>query len=170
MKKALVIVDFQNDFISGSLGFEKANSIRQPIVEKIEDALKNDIDIIFTMDTHDSAYLQTAEGISLPVEHCIKGTWGWELDDSVLPYKNKGVVIEKPTFGSMALGSLLFRKDYDEIEFCGLVTSICVLSNVVIARSFSPRSRIIVDSKATEDVSAKESALTCLKSIMVDVI
>ena len=170
MKKALVVIDFQNDFVSGSLGFPKAETIRQPIVEKIEKALKEDTDLIFTMDTHDCSYLFTKEGKSLPIEHCIKDHWGWELDDSILPYKNKGTIIEKSTFGSLQLGELLAKENYDEVELCGLVTSICVLSNAVIAKTNLPNANIIVDSKATEDASEKESALACLKTIQVAVL
>ena len=169
MKKALVVIDFQNDFVSGSLGFPKAETIRQPIVEKIEKALKEDTDLIFTMDTHDCSYLFTKEGEGLPIEHCIKGHWGWELDDSILPYKGKGTVIEKSTFGSLQLGELLAKENYDEVELCGLVTSICVLSNAVIAKTYLPDANIIVDSKATEDASEKDSALACLKAIQVSV-
>lgn len=170
MKKALVVVDFQNDFVSGSLGFEKAKTLRTPIVEKIKNALENGVDLIFTMDTHNSDYLETPEGKMLPVEHCIKGSWGWELDDSILPYKERGVVIEKPTFGSLELAELLRDRGYDEVELCGLVTSICVLSNAILAKTYLPNAKIVVDSKATEDATCKESALACLKMVQVEVI
>lgn len=170
MKKALVVVDFQNDFVSGSLGFDRAETLRTPIVEKIKDALENGVDLIFTMDTHNSDYLETSEGKALPIEHCINGSWGWELDDSILPYKEKGVVIEKPTFGSLELAELLRDKGYDEVEFCGLVTSICVLSNAILAKTYLPNAKIVVDSKATEDATCKENALACLKMVQVEVI
>lgn len=170
MKKALVVVDFQNDFVSGSLGFEKAESIRTPIVEKIKNARENGVDIIFTMDAHGSDYLETSEGKALPIKHCIKGTWGWELDSSILPYKNFGIVVEKPSFGSLMLGDLLKNENYDEIEFCGLVTSICVLSNAILAKTILPNAKIVVDSKATEDATNKESALACLRAVQVEVI
>ena len=170
MKKALVVIDFQNDFISGSLGFPKAETIRQPIVEKIEKALKEGTTLIFTMDTHDCSYLFTKEGEGLPIEHCTKGHWGWELDDSLLPYKSKALVIEKSSFGSKMLGEILAKGAYDEVELCGLVTSICVLSNAVIAKTALPEATIIVDSKATEDASEKASALACLKAIQVSVL
>lgn len=169
MKKALVIIDFQNDFISGSLGFPKAETIRKPIVNKINNALKNNVDLIFTMDTHSSDYLNTFEGQNLPVPHCIQDTWGWELDSSILPFKNQGVVIKKSTFGSLELMKFLTLNGYDEIELCGLVTSICVLTNAVLARTYLPTTKIVVDPNATEDASQKESALACLKAIQVSV-
>lgn len=169
MKKALVVIDFQNDFISGSLGFPKAETIRIPIVNKINNALKNNIDLIFTMDTHDTDYLETFEGKNLPISHCIKNTWGWELDASILPFKDKATVIEKSTFGSLELAKLLTLNGYDEVELCGLVTSICVLSNAVLARTYLPATKIVVDPNATEDASEKASALACLKAIQVSI-
>ncbi len=173
MKRALVVVDYQNDFVTGSLGFGRAALLRPVIVDKIEKALACGTHVIFTMDTHGEDYLETAEGRGLPVKHCIKGSWGWELDESVLPYKEKAEkVIEKPTFGSVELGKFLAKQGYDEVELCGLVSSICVLSNAVIAKASLPEAHIIVDSKATDDanVAGKNAALVCLRSIMVDVL
>lgn len=173
MKRALVVVDYQNDFVTGSLGFERAALLRPVIVDKIEKALDCGTHIIFTMDTHGDDYLETAEGRGLPVKHCIKGSWGWELDEGVLPYRNRGKkVIEKPTFGSVELGEYLANQRYDEVELCGVVSSICVLSNAVIAKASLPEAHIIVDSKATDDanVDGKNAALVCLRSIMVDVL
>ena len=173
MKKALVVIDFQNDFVSGSLGFEKATLLRSVIAKKIENALKEGWDLIFTMDTHGENYLETAEGKGLPIKHCIKGSWGWQLDDAVLPYVNKATkIIEKPTFGSLELGEFLRNQGYDEVELCGLVTSICVLSNAIIAKTNLPESCIVVDSNATEDLdeNVRQSAFTCMKSVMVKVV
>jgi len=173
MKKALVVVDFQNDFVTGSLGFDKAVLLRPIIVDKIEKALLGGIDVIFTMDTHNEDYLETLEGKRLPIKHCIKGSWGWNLDDSVSIYKDKAVkVIEKPAFGSPKLGEFLKEKEYEEVELCGLVTSICVLSNAIIAKAFLPQAKVVVDARATEDASqdAKHYALECMKCVMVDVI
>ncbi len=173
MKKALVVVDFQNDFVTGSLGFDKAVLLRPSIASKIEKALLEGVDVIFTMDTHNEDYLETLEGRRLPVKHCIKDSWGWLLDDSISIYKDKAVkVIEKPAFGSPELGAFLKEKDYEEVELCGLVTSICVLSNAVIAKAFLPQAKIVVDEKATEDanVKSKHYALECMKSVMVDVV
>ncbi len=173
MKKALVVVDYQNDFVTGSLGFERATLLRPVIVDKIEKALETGAHVVFTMDTHGENYLETAEGKGLPVKHCIKGSWGWQLDESVLPYKDKAEkVIEKPTFGSVELGKYLAEQHYDEVELCGLVSSICVLSNAVIAKASLPEARVVVDSRATDDADLdnKCAALACLRSIMVDVL
>lgn len=167
MRKALVVVDFQNDFISGALGFPEAHLIRHPILKKIEKALDTGVDLILTMDTHGSDYLQTAEDKALPIPHCIKNTWGWELDNAILPYKPYATVIEKSSYGSIELGQLLKEKDYDVVELCGLVTSICVLHNAIIAKTALPDATVIVDPDATEDPNGKLSALSCLKASMV---
>lgn len=173
MKKALVVVDYQNDFVSGSLGFDGAFGIGPVIAAKVEDALASGTDVIFTKDTHGEDYLDTPEGRGLPIEHCIKGTWGWMLDDSVIRFESKAAkVIEKPSFGSLELASFLGERGYDEVELCGLVSSICVLSNAVLAKASLPNARIVVDFKATDDAdpAKKAAALLCLGSIMVDVI
>lgn len=39
--------------------------------------------MLYTQDTHGADYLQTQEGRNLPVEHCLKGTWGWQLEPRV---------------------------------------------------------------------------------------
>lgn len=173
MKKALVVVDFQNDFISGSLGFSKAQDIRPVVRKKIEDALAEGTDVIFTLDTHGDDYLETIEGRGLPVVHCIRGTWGWELDDSVKDLADRAkAVIEKPTFGSASLGRFLEEELYTDVELCGLVTSLCVLNNAVITKAFLPECRITIDSAATEDADpkVKQSALDAMKAFMMNVV
>ncbi|MCF0238644.1 MAG: cysteine hydrolase family protein [Sphaerochaetaceae bacterium] len=172
MKKALIVVDFQNDFITGTLGFPKALTIREAIVNKIQNTLSQGQDLIFTYDTHYENYLETQEGKKLPISHCIEGTWGWELDSSVLPFKEKATAIfKKNTFGSMNLGQFLLERGYDEVELCGLVTSICVFSNAVIAKAALPEAKIIVDSSCTEDTNAevKDCSLRALQGIMIEV-
>lgn len=149
MKKLLVVVDYQVDFISGSLGFEKAEIIKPNIIKKIENYIDEDNDIIFTLDTHYDNYLDTVEGNFLPVKHCIKGSFGHDVHEDIKPYLDKVMVIEKNSFGSKELATFLEKNFYDEIEFCGLVSNICVLSNAIIAQTFSPNSNIIIDINAT---------------------
>ncbi len=173
MKKALIVVDFQNDFIDGALGFEKAEDLRPVIRKKIQQALTEDTDLIFTLDTHGKDYLDTIEGRGLPVVHCIKGTQGWELDDCVKDFVPQAkAVIEKPTFGSAELGKFVAQEGYTDIEMCGLVTSLCVLNNAVVVKSFLPECRITVDSKATEDADpqVKQTALDMMKSFFIKVV
>ena len=173
MKKALIVVDYQNDFITGSLGFEAAVAIRPIVAAKIETALKEGTDVIFTLDTHTEYYLNTVEGKGLPIVHCVRGTWGWELDDSVKNYASKAkAVIEKPTFGSAELGAFVEKEGYTDVELCGLVTSMCVLNNAIITKAHLPECNITVDSKATEDADpkVKQSALDAMKTFMMKVL
>lgn len=150
MKKALIIVDFQNDFVNGSLGFEGADNLNSVITGYIKEYRKNNDDIIFTLDTHDNNYLQSLEGKSLPIIHCIEGTLGHELYGDVKNFKkdsDKSFI--KHTYGSLKLAAYLKEKEFDELLFVGLVSNICVLTNAVIARTALPECIITVDAKAT---------------------
>ena len=130
MNKILIVVDMQNDFVSGSLGTAEARDIVTKLRAKLDSF---DGDVIFTRDTHNEDYLKTNEGKHLPVEHCIKGSWGWEIIDELKPYVKK--VIDKPTFGSTELVEYLKTKNYDSFELCGLCTDICVVSNALLIKA-----------------------------------
>ena len=115
--KFLIVVDMQNDFITGALGSKDAEAIVPRVTKKVQEF---DGKVIFTMDTHGENYLETQEGKKLPVAHCIKGTDGWQIADALSPYAE--TVVEKPTFGSTALPELIlsFGEEIEEIELCGL--------------------------------------------------
>ncbi len=172
MKKILVVVDMQNDFISGSLGSDMAVSIVSPVAERIRSF---DGQIIFTRDTHGEDYLETREGKMLPVRHCIKGTYGWQLD-SAISTPDGAVVIDKPVFGSMELAELLVKMDADEkiesVELVGLCTDICVISNAMILRSALPEAEITVNSALCRGVSEQshEAALAAMRACQITVI
>ena len=173
MRKLLVVVDFQNDFIDGALGFEGALSIKEHIIEKIKDYRKNQYDIIFTKDTHHHDYLNTEEGKNLPVLHCVEGSFGHEIQQDVLEYKEPtDKTFVKFSFPSLELGNYLVDKDYDVIELCGLVSNICVLSNAVIAKAALPNAHIVVDQLATKsfDESLHKKAMDVLKGLHVEVL
>jgi len=171
MRKLLIVVDFQKDFVSGSLGFDKAVELESLIYNVIKQYKENNNDVIFTFDTHDENYMETEEGRNLPVYHCIKGQPGHQLYGMVqdLFDVNNDVYFEKPTFPSLELANYLKDKDYDEIELCGLVSNICVLSNVVMVKSALPNAKIIVDRKLTSsfDNVLNEYAFEILKGIHV---
>ena len=171
--KALVVVDYQIDFVNGALGFAGAELLDALIVEKIEQFRKNGGKVIFTLDTHTEDYLNTAEGRKLPVPHCIKGSEGHKLFGEVAKcVKPEDTVIEKPSFGSLELIDVLKNGNFDEVELCGLVTDICVVSNAMIAKAALPEARVIVDSKACAsfDKDKHNAALEVMKSVQVDVI
>ena len=172
MKKLLIVVDFQNDFVTGSLGFKQAEEIEQKITAKIKEYRENGADIAFTMDTHGSDYLTTQEGKNLPVEHCIKGQNGWELFGEVAKLKQSGdKVFEKPTFGSGELFGWLKESGYKTVELCGVVTNICVVSNAVLAKTALPEALVIVDAAcvASNDESLGKKALEVMRSFQISV-
>lgn len=167
MRKVLIIIDMQNDFVDGSLGTNEAKCIVPAVVKKAEFAIKNNIDIIFTKDTHYSDYLNTSEGKNLPIEHCIKGSSGWEIVPDLKKYALK--VIEKNTFGSVDLPNEV--KCYDEIELVGLCTDICVISNALILKAHYPEKNISVDASCCAGVTPQshENALEAMKMCQIKV-
>lgn len=264
MKKALIVVDFQNDFIDGALGFEKAQRLKERILGLVSGF---DGDVIFTFDTHESDYLATKEGENLPISHCIKGTKGWEMPREFAPFLQKAVKFElnlgsknqnlsgnfggiqanlsgnsgfknenlsenlgseiqanlsensglknenlslknsnsknknsslksvnlsqnlaqiqamseanasffsfeKATFGSLELALFLRAKAYEQVEFCGLVSHICVFHNAVLAFNAALNTRLILHQNATAsfDENLEQNAINLLKAFWVEVI
>lgn len=173
MKKLLIVVDYQIDFVSGSLGFPKAAELEEGIYQKIKDYKENNQDVIFTFDTHDTNYLKSQEGRNLPVEHCIKGSEGWKLYGKVADLYDKDTLsYEKPTFGSLELAEYLRDRKYDSIELIGLVSNICVISNAILAKAALPEAQIIVDASCTAsfDDSLNEKALDVMEGLQMKVI
>lgn len=174
MKKILVVVDMQKDFVDGALGTPEAVSIVENVVNKIE---AFDGDIIVTYDTHSDNYMETQEGNNLPVPHCIKGTEGWQLDARVqAALSNKEYkIIEKPTFGSVELPEYI-KANYNlseiEIELVGLCTDICVVSNALLLKANFLETKVSVDSSCCAGVTpgSHNAALLTMKMCQVNVI
>lgn len=170
MKKVLVIVDMQKDFIYGALSTKEARKIIQKIA-----AYANDFegDIILTADTHYADYLNTQEGKNLPVIHCRKDTEGWEFIDELklLLEKRNVKIFEKNGFGSPELAAYLKVNRYEEAEFCGVCTGICVISNVLTAKAFSPelRIRVLSDMCACVTQESHRTALDAMKTCQVEI-
>ncbi len=168
MKKALIIVDFQNDFIDGSLGFKKAKSIENSVFELCKGF---DGDLIFTLDTHFKDYLSTKEGLNLPIMHCQKLTQGWQINDKIKPFlKNAVKIFEKSSFGSLELAQFLKEQDYDELHFAGLVSHICVFHNIILAFNALPNAKLILHKNATAsfDEALQNHAYELLKAFWVE--
>ena len=167
--KYLIVVDMQNDFITGSLGSKLAEMIVPNVVEKVKNYEGT---VIFTRDTHFSDYMKTQEGKNLPVQHCIKDTTGWEICNELKPYANK--VIDKITFGSVDLPNVIkeYGEEIEEIELCGLCTDICVISNAMILKATFPEVKIVVDSNCCAGVTEEshQTALNAMKAVQIDVI
>ena len=175
-KKLLIVVDYQNDFVSGSLGCPQAAVIEDTLAAKIAAyrALGEGGQVIFTMDTHDKNYLETQEGRNLPVAHCIRETDGWPLYGRIHALKQEeDLVFSKPTFGSLELADYLRNRgsEYESVELAGVVTNICVISNMVIAKAAMPEVPILVDAAcvASNDDALGEAALKLMESMQVKV-
>ena len=173
MKKLLLVVDYQKDFVDGSLGFSGAEQLEGPICEKIEACRAQGAEVAFTFDTHKENYLETQEGRLLPVPHCILGTPGWELYGRVADYCTPGTpCFHKPAFGSMALAYYVKTQGYEEVELCGLVSNICVLSNAVLVKAARPECRVVVDARCTAcaDPAMQQKALDVMEGLQIQVI
>ena len=174
MKRFLIVVDIQKDFVDGSLGTPEAVGIIENACRKIE-AFNGEI--IATLDTHTEDYLNTAEGKKLPVVHCVKGTDGWLLNEKVkAALDQKGfTAVEKNSFGSVDLPGIIRKKAGEgkdiSIELIGLCTDICVVSNALILKANFPESQISVDSSCCAGVTPQlhNAALMTMKSCQIDV-
>lgn len=179
-KKLLIVVDYQNDFVDGSLGFNGAEKLDKGIASLMEEYAKDKDGIIFcTFDTHSQNYFDTQEGKKLPVEHCIEGTYGWQLYGETaimeIMYPMKCTRITKPSFGSTKLVERLLKldKEYgvESITLVGLVTNMCVISNAVIAKAACPEAEIIIkkDLVASFDKELHQKALDVMESMQMTI-
>lgn len=172
MKKLLVVVDYQNDFVTGPLGFPEAPRYYGRIKELIAQyGAESDDGIVFTRDVHDEGYLHTEEGRNLPVPHCLRGTEGCLFYQDLERISQKYKVFEKNTFGSLDLGKWMVGKDFDEITLVGLDLSICVAANAIIAKSAIPDAHVMVDLSASGsgDREASEHAIAELRRLQIEV-
>ena len=165
MKKTLIVIDMQNDFIDGSLGTAEALSIVENVKKKIDEYRANGDRVIFTRDTHHDNYMDTNEGKHLPVIHCIEGTDGWKIRDGL--EFDGAEIINKPSFGYTGW------KDYDfeEVELIGLCTDICVVSNALILKALFPEIKVSVDSSCCAGVTpaSHNAALETMKMCQVEI-
>lgn len=171
-EKLLVVVDYQKDFVDGALGFETADQLDKVIANKIDEYLKAGQDVIFTKDTHYTNYLSTREGKHLPIEHCIIDSEGHNLYGDVANYESYAKrVFNKTSFGSIDLAHYISRSDYKEVEFCGLVSNICVLSNIIMTQTYNEKVEITVDLNATKGLSEEVNSTfkTYLQNLTVNV-
>lgn len=173
MRKLLVVVDMQKDFINGSLGTKEAEEIVERVVEVIGKYQTEDI--FATRDTHSKNYLETQEGKRLPVVHCVKGTAGWEIDERVKEVLKGAKIIDKPTFGSKELAEKiagLAAKEEIEVTLIGLCTDICVVSNALLIKAYLPEVSVKVIASCCAGVTPEshKAALTTMGMCQVEVI
>ncbi len=166
MKKTLIVVDMQKDFIDGALGTKEAIAIVDAVKAKIEEYRANGDEVLFTRDTHQQDYLTTNEGRHLPVVHCVEGTDGWQIWEGLCRPEDK--IIDKPTFGFLGWD----RYTFEEVELVGLCTDICVVSNALVIKAMFPESKVSVDAACCAGVTpaSHEAALTTMKMCQVEIL
>ena len=175
--KVLIVVDMQNDFITGSLGTKEAQAIVEQVVEKINNYKQQGHQVIYTRDTHEEVYLNTQEGKNLPVIHCVKDTLGWQLHSKIQnTVTNESQIYDKGTFGSVELGDkirCLSQETSDlQIELVGLCTDICVISNALLLKAYVPECQMSVDAKCCAGVTPEshQNALNAMKMCQITIL
>ena len=173
MRKILIVIDMQNDFIDAALGTKEAAAIVDSVKEKIRSYPSENV--IATMDTHQENYMETQEGQNLPVIHCIKGTDGWRIRPDIAELLKAAKIYEKPTFGSTAMAAdlkALSEKEEIDLELIGLCTDICVVSNALLLKATMPEVKISVDASCCAGVTPKKhiAALETLRSCQIHVV
>ena len=169
--KVLAIIDMQKDFIDGVLGTKEAVSIVPRVAARLKKAREDGETVVFTRDTHHAEYLSTQEGRNLPVPHCIEETEGWQ-NDAALPVLD-APVFDKPGFGSPALIEYLKRlPELERVEFIGLCTDICVISNALLCKAFCPELPVSVDAACCAGVTPENhrNALSAMQCCQIDVL
>lgn len=180
LKKVLIVVDMQKDFINGALGTKEAQAIVQNVINKIKEYRAMGYEIIFTRDTHNENYMNTQEGKKLPVPHCYEGTEGWEINGEIkLVQADTDKVFDKPTFGSIELMNYLVKMNDEtgeeagiEVTLIGLCTDICVISNAIIIKAAMPEIsvNIIADCCAGVTPETHNNALEAMKMCQINII
>ena len=173
MRKILIVIDMQNDFIDMALGTKEAVAVVDEVKKKIRSYSVKDV--MATMDTHEENYLKTQEGELLPVEHCIRGTLGWQLHPEIAPLLDGAEIYEKPGFGSVRLAQdlkALSGTEEIELELIGLCTDICVVVNAFLFKAFMPEVKITVDSACCAGVTPEKhlAALETMRSCQINVV
>ena len=183
MKKIAIVIDMQNDFLTGALLNRDAVSVVPNVLEEIK---KADF-VVYTRDTHDNDYFETQEGKKLPISHCIKGTWGWQIVNELDPYSIPEInetgnwhIVNKPSFGYVDIwkdrifSQLVNENGQENVEvtLCGTCTDICVVSNAIILKSLYPEMIVNVKADACAGLTPQkhQSALDVMSSCQINII
>ncbi len=174
MRKLLIVVDYQNDFVTGPLGSREAAEIKDRLLEKVRNF---DGTVVYTKDTHNADYLETQEGKNLPVPHCVKDEEGWMLvpELEVLVQENAGIIYEKNTFGCIRLAEdireLYEKETLESVELIGVCTDICVIANALLIKTFVPEVPVLVDAACCAGVTPESHrrALDAMKVCQIQI-
>ena len=153
MSNVLIVIDMQNDFVTGSLGNKDAQMIVPNVKAKIKEYADRGDRIIFTRDTHGENYLDTQEGRKLPITHCIRGSEGWEIIPQLQPFAGDSRIFDKPAFGSVELAEYIRDGGYEAVEMIGVCTDICVVSNALLVKAYVPELPVSVDASCCAGVT-----------------
>ena len=169
MKELLAVIDMQNDVVFGALGSSDAQAILPAVEKRISAARQAGKTVVFTRDTHGEDYLSTQEGKRLPVRHCLKDSEGWQIVGGL--QKSGDKVFDKPLFASVELAEYIRRENFERVEFIGVCTDICVVSNVLLTKAFSPETEVSVCAKccAGTSAAAHEAALLTMRSCQAQI-
>jgi len=173
--KILVVVDVQNDFVTGTLGKPTSQAVVPRIVQRVEEGLQSGETVIFTRDTHGENYGATREEQAQPIVHCVEGTEGWEIVEELKGFAAKCLVVDKPTFGSVRLAEILQdlnRQDQVEsVTLIGLVTDVCVFANAILARTVLTEAEVYVDASCCAGVTPErhKTALNAMKCCQIKI-
>ena len=174
VKRLLLVVDYQKDFVDGALGFPGAEALDGPIAAKIAACRAAGDDVAFTLDTHGPDYLDTQEGRKLPVPHCLLNSEGWQLygQTGQAMERNRDMVIGKGAFPSLWLANWLKEQGYDRVELAGLVSYLCVLSNAIMVKAALPEAEIVVDASCTAgpDPDLHAKGLDVMEALQITVL
>lgn len=172
----LVVIDMQNDFLTGALGNAETAGILPKVCQRVREYREShDLPVVYTMDTHGEDYLDTREGRKLPVPHCIAGTEGWELPERLKEAIGDGVEVRKGTFGAKTLPDVITKicggNAPERITFMGVCTDICVISNAMLIKAFFPEAEIEVVGGCSAGVTPEshERALAAMGSCQIEV-
>lgn len=175
MRKILIVVDMQNDFVTGALGTHEAQAIVPNVEAKIQEyaSIPNHM-VVYTRDTHFDNYAETQEGKKLPVPHCIKNSKGWEIIPELIIADRGSHIVDKMTFGARAWDWFFGAAPQliESIELVGVCTDICVVSNALIIKALYPEIPIIVDASCCAGTTPENhaAALQVMKCCQIDVI
>ncbi len=166
MKRTLIVTDMQNDFITMALGKPEAVALVPKVKEKIEEYKARADEIIYTRNTHNENYLETAEGKKFPTPHCINGTHGWEIADGL--YIDGARIINKISFG----WPYWDLEDLQQVEMVGLYTDVSIISNALIIKTEFPEVEVTVNTAycVGSTPETEEAAIKVMKMCQINVI